>query len=251
MTQLRLENLTTVENIKAFLAGLVVSAFEARGNAPVRLTYVGGEFAKIVGVTFEKQLNSLADSGQLSLPRSRRKLAQFVVAYCSDIFDITENPAGVYFVAPKGYGEGASPEPTGSSQASLRFHRAVWAAFIRPIDDKRRFLNLDQIGFTDAFEKPALGNWREIPKAAVLGAARGAKVDGAELQARIEQWAADSDVPISRLVIASKPLRQGGYAGEGVGQLGKLLDLIDALPVQVAAQWSIPATVLKHLRDKR
>lgn len=244
------ENLTSIETIKTFLAGLVAAAFESGGNVPVRLTYIGGEFAKSVGSTFEKRLNVMADEGKMpSLPRSQRKLAQFIEAYCTDIFEISQDPAGVYFVSPKS--DGASQAaPVERAHATLRFHRAVWAAFIRPIEGKRRFLNLDQIGFTDTMEKPTTGNWHEIPKTAVLGVASGVEVDGVDLQNRIEQWAGEAGVPISQLVLAPKPSHHASRRADSC-QLDRLLDLIDSLPPDIAAHWSIPADVLQHLRNAR
>lgn len=240
------QTLVSIESIKIYLAGLVAAASDNRGGAPVRLTYVGGEFAKTVGMPFEQHVSALADSGQLTVPRTCRKLAPFVRAYCEDIFAVSEDPAGVYFVAPLGPGgEGAPRAAPPRLAPMLRFHRAIWAAFIRPLDGKRRFLNLDKIGFTDAAEPPADGNWREIEERFVLGLAPGAAIDGAVLQSRIEEWSRETGVALSRLVIGARPSKAPGR------QLDQLLEIIDALPAALAASWHIPAAVLKHLRDAR
>ncbi|RYY28420.1 MAG: hypothetical protein EOP62_04295 [Sphingomonadales bacterium] len=243
------EHLCSIDSIKIYLAGLVDAAFDDRKGAPVRLTFVGGEFAKRVGVPFERHLNALADCEQIALPRARRRLAPFVETYCQDILAITEKPAGVYFVAP--FGADGTDLVAVSDRALLRFHRAVWAAFIRPLDGKRRFLNLDRVGFTDAAEPPALGNWLEITGNYVLGAPSDAQVDGIEVQNRIEQWASDNGASVSKLIMAPKPERAAARPRSASGQLEQLLAIVDALPPAVAAGWSIPVAVLKHLRDAR
>lgn len=236
--------LSSTESIKIYLAGLVSVASDNRDGEPVRLTYVGGEFAKNVGVPFEKHVTALADSDQIAVPKTRRKLAPFVQGYCEDILALTENPSGVYFISLlSAHGSGASRSAATSVPATLRFHRAVWAAFIRPLDGKRRFLNLDRIGFTDAGEAPADGNWREIEERFILGLAPGVPVEGIELQERIERWTQEAQIPISRLVISAKPPREISR------NLDQLFEIIDALPAPLISSWSIPAAVLKHLRD--
>jgi len=238
--------LSSIDSIKSYLAGLVSAAFDGRGGVPVRLTYVGGEFAKAVGVTFEKHLMALAESDQVAVPHPRRKLAPFVGAYCKDIFAVTEGPPGVYFVSPLASAEGAAVGvPTPHASATLRFRRAVWAAFIRPLEGERRFLNLDKIGFSNAAEMPTEGSWREIEERFILGLAPNSPVDGVSLQSRIEEWARHAEIPISRLVVDAKPPRVPSR------HLEQLLEIIDALPAPIAAEWSIPAAVLKHLRDAR
>lgn len=239
-------SLSSIESLKIYLAGLVGVASDNRNGDPVRLTYVGGEFAKNVGLPFEKHVTALADCGQIAVPKARRKLAQFVQAYCDDIFTITEDLPGVFFVAPAGTGEARARRASGSpTQATLRFHRAAWTAFIRPLDGKRRFLNLDRIGFTDSAEAPNEGNWREIDQRFILGLAPGAPVDGLKLQERIEEWAQETQVPISRLVIGAKSPRGPSR------HLELLFEIIDGLPAPLAASWAIPAAVLKHLREDR
>lgn len=238
------ETLSTMESIKSYLVGLVDAAFDSRAGEPVRLTYVGGEFAKTVGVPFEKHVTALAERNQIAVPKTRRKLAPFVEAYCDDIFKLIKDPAGVYFVSPLSRGEGSAPRPgVAHTPAALRFHRAIWAAFIRPLEGKRRFLNLEKLGFTDAGDRPEGANWQEIEERFILGLASGAPVDGSELQARIEEWARNAGVPISHLVIGAKPPRERSR------QLEQLFEIIDALPTPLAASWSIPAAVLKHLRN--
>ena len=79
----------TLESIKACLAGLVREATKADSGRSVRLTHVGGEFAKETGVAFEKRLAMMAESGQTAVPVQKRKLAAFVEAYCSDMLDLT------------------------------------------------------------------------------------------------------------------------------------------------------------------
>lgn len=240
------ETLSSIESIKSHLAGLVQVASDQRGGVPVRLTYVGGEFVKAVGSPFEKHVTALADRELLVLPKSRRKLANFVEAYCQDIFELTKDGAGISFVTPSGrHTEEATRTKTRSEPAALRFHRAVWAAFIRPLEGTRRFLNLDSIGFTNAAEMPEEGNWREIEEEFIVGLAPGLPVNGSELQSRIERWAQHAGVEISRLVTGPNPPR------ERLNHLEQLFEIIEALPPQVAASWAVPALVLKHLRDAR
>lgn len=239
--------LSSIESLKAYLAGLVRAATDSQDGKPVLLTYVGGEFMKTFGVTFDKYLTALVDEGQISVPRVRRKLVPFVEYYCYDILKVLEDPPGTHRVVPldkvKDPNSQSGLREAGSS--ALRFHRSVWAAFIRPLDGKRRYLNLDQIGFTDATEPPADGDWKEIAQKFVMGAAADARVNGPELEARIEEWARESNIPITKLIMTSAP------AKAPTGRLASLLDLIDTLPDDVAQQWAIPAAVLKHLRSQR
>jgi hypothetical protein len=234
--------LASIDNIKAWLAGVVRTASDARNGAPVMLTFVGGEFVKAAGATFEKHMTALADQGLVAVPKSRRKLAPFVEVYCDDILVTEASAAGSVLVLPRDPHGGA---PVAAAAATLRFHRAVLTAFIRPLEGKRRFLNLDQIGFTDVAERPPGERWKEIDAKFVLGADPKAAIDGAALQARIEEWAQGADVPISRLVVKTPPTREVG------GHFTQLLEIIDALPPAIADQWSIPAAVLKHLRHQR
>jgi hypothetical protein len=241
----------SVESLKAYLAGVVRTATDSRNGEPVILTFVGGEFMKTTGTTFEKHLTALADHGQVTIPKRRRKLAQFIEAYCEDMLVTTKSAAGTYHVSP------IDPEADAGEitvvealvPSAFRFQRAVWAAFIRPLDGKRRFLNLDQIGFTDALEAPGGGNWKEIPEQFILGADADARINGEELGARIEEWARGADVPVSKLVMSPPPMKAA--ANSPTGPLVELLKIIDALPDDVAAQWSIPVSVLKHLRNSR
>jgi hypothetical protein len=159
---------------------------------------------------------------------------------------VVEDPIGVYFVSPLSASEGAVASlPEQGTSSSLRFHRAVWAAFIRPLENEKRFLNLDNIGFTNSAEIPSGGNWREIEKRFILGVAPNAPVDGADLQSRIEEWANHADVPISKLLVGTAPSRETSR------HLEQLLTIIDSIPASLLAEWSIPASVLKHLRNSR
>lgn len=240
-----LEPLTSVDTIKAFLAGLVVSAINVKGPK-VQLTVIGGEFAKITGAPFEKHLNTLAEQGLIAVPKPKRKLATFVESYCQELIGMERSATGTWLVFPL---ERAGEQPTittaPSLSSSLRFKPAVWAAFIRPIAAAHRFLNLEQIGFTDSDEQPAGGTWREIDRELVVGAELGAPVDGEEVQARIERWAASASVPLSALTVAPTRVRDLSRP------LEQLLDIIDGLPMPLLASWSIPAAVLKHLRQAR
>lgn len=236
--------LASLEGIKGCLIGILKDA--ATPAAPkVHLTYLGGKFAKSAGSSFEQHLNNLASDGVISMPVSKRKMVPFFKAYCQDQVGVDHLETGAFVAFLKDSVEG-TPVPALDEQLSMRaplkFKRPVWAAFIRPIGQGRRFLNLDQIGFTDQEAPPSDGNWKEIAPNFVLGAAPDATIDGVDLQLKIKNWARAADVPLSHLIqTAATPSTRGK-------SLGALLDIIDALPPQVAASWSIPASVLKHLR---
>lgn len=239
------QTLSTIESIKIYLTGLVASAFDAAHEKPVRLTYIGGEFAKSVHMPFEKYVTTLAEREQITVPIMRRKLAPFVANYCNDVLRLTRDDGGVYFVSPLASNEvDKSQVSVVQTPAQLRFHRAVWAAFIRPLEG-RRFLNLDKIGFTDSATEPQDGDWREIESRFILGLAPNAPVDGTLLQKRIEEWALHAEIPISRLAVEAK------FPNEQSRSLEQLFAIIDSLPTPLAATWSIPAAVLKHLRNAR
>ncbi|TFW13998.1 hypothetical protein EGY25_01960 [Brevundimonas intermedia] len=241
-----LATLCSIEAINAFLVGVVRTASDARAGEPVILTFVGGEFVRSSGTTFDRHLTTLVDQGLLSIPKSRRKLAPFIEYYSTDFLSLSANPPGNYFVVPKQtVGPDAGQPLRHAEVTTLRFHRAVWAAFIRPLDGKRRFLNLDQIGFTDADAPPSSGSWKEINPDFVLGVSADTTIDDADLQHRIEAWASKEGVQVSKLLRTSAPTRTSS------DRLTQLLDLIDLLPPEIAMDWSIPASVLKHLRAAR
>lgn len=236
-------SLSSIDSIKAYLAGVVATAAKNRGPK-VELTYVGGEFRKMAGLPFEHHLNMLAEQEALNVPKPKRKLADFIETYCADLIDRERSTAGTWLVFPRDLTGPAEPSPSqASSPAMLRFKPAVWAAFLRPVAAGHRYLNLEQIGFTDADEMPAGGLWKEIERRFVLGIAPNDPVDGAKVQRQIEAWASEAAVPISLLMVSvpkdvARPLRE-------------LLDLIDTLPIDLAMSWSIPAAVLKHLSRAR
>lgn len=239
--------LASLEGIKGCLIGMIKTA--ATDDAPkVHLTYLGGEFAKLAGASFEKHLNDLASDGTISMPVSKRKMVPFFKTYCHDQVGVERLATGAFVAFLKEGAEGVpaqAPAEQAPTRAPLKFKRPVWAAFIRPIAHGKRFLNLDQIGFTDQDAAPGDGSWKEIAPDFVLGAAPDAVIDGVEVQSRIESWARTVDVPLSQLILTpSTPASHGK-------SLSALLDLVDSLPPQIAASWSIPASVLKHLRHAR
>lgn len=239
--------LASLEGIKGCLIGMIKTA--ATPAAPkVHLTYLGGEFAKLAGGSFEQHLNDLASDGSISIPVSKRKMVPFFKTYCHDQVGVERLDTGAFVAFLKEGGEEAAvvaPAEQAATRAPLKFKRPVWAAFIRPIGQGRRFLNLDQIGFTDQDTQPPESNWKEIPANFVLGAAPDAPIDGVDVQSRIESWARAADVPLSHLILSAATPSTHGKS------LSALFDIIDALPPQVAASWSIPASVLKHLRHAR
>jgi hypothetical protein len=238
------DTLTSIESIRTYLAGAVGAASQARSGSPVRLTFIGGEFRKSVGAPFEEHVNRLADRGLVSLPRSRRKLAPFVETHCRDLLSLQEEAGGIHFVSPAVAPPPGEQQHTSSAVAPLRFNRAVWAAFIRPLEGRRRFLNLDKIGFTDAADPPPGGDWREIEPRFVLGLPAHAPIDGDKLQAHIVEWAAQAGVPLSVLLLEQKASVRKRT------RLDQLLDVVDLLPQSIAASWVIPVSVLTYLRDR-
>lgn len=218
---------------------MVTAAAKSRGPK-VELTYVGGEFRRLAGMPFERHLTILAEEDVLTIPKSHRKLADFIEAYCHEFIARERSSAGTWLVFPtehKGAADAHVPSP--GPTAMLRFKPAVWAAFVRPLNAGHRYLNLEQIGFTDNDGAPTSGLWKEIGREYILGVEQDAPVDGPAVQDRIEAWAGASAVPLSALTISTT---------KGVDRpLKQLLDLIDMLPPEVAANWSIPAAVLKHL----
>jgi hypothetical protein len=218
----------------------------------ILLSYVGGEFNKAVGTTFEKHLSDLAERKLVDVSPPKRKMISFIHAYCDELIDTERSPGNHYFVFPKGTGqeagsplEGARSDEVQSSPTLLKFKKAVWTAFIRPLSDGRRFLNLEHIGFTDSSSLPNDGQWVEIEKEFILGLQANEAVDAPKLQGLIEAWSCKMGIPISRLVVS--PL-----SAPTVGRhLKALYDIIDTLPPSLAAQWEIPASVIKHLRQAR
>lgn len=236
-------SLSSIDSIKAYLAGVVTTAANSRGPK-VELTYVGGEFRRLAGIPFERHLTILAEEDVLSVPKPKRKLADFIAAYCNDLIARERSPAGTWLVFPSQHGgAGGTHPPQASPAAMLRFKPAVWAAFIRPLSSGHRYLNLEHIGFTDNDGTPGEGLWREIDRSYILGAGKDEPIDGAAVQARIEAWAGAAAVPLSTIMVST--------AKDAARPLKQLLDLIDALPPEIAATWSIPAGVLKHLARSR
>lgn len=243
--------LASIDALKSYLVGVVNAAAHSDRGPKVLLSYVGGEFNKLVGTPFEKHVTDLAEKKLIDVSPSKRKMISFIEAYCSDLIDFERMPGNHYIVFPRASTEKAAPiggvVPNGIAKAPaiLKFKRAVWAAFIRPLGEGRRFLNLGQIGFTDAATMPSEGQWKEIDKAYILGLQHDDPVDAEKLQALIEAWAAHAQVPISKLIITpASPSIEGRH-------LKALYEVIDALPAPLAEQWLIPAAVIKYLRRAR
>lgn len=236
--------LSSLDSLKAYLAGVVTVAANSRGPK-VELTYVGGEFRRLAGMTFERHLTVLAEEKVLSVPKPKRKLADFIEAYCSELISRERSEAGTWLVYPAQHGgtDAHAPSTKVGGPAALRFKPAVWAAFIRPLKSGHRYLNLEQIGFTDNDGAPTGGLWKEIDPAHILGAEQNEPVDGTAVQSQIEAWANAAGVPLSTLLVST--------AKEPARPLKQLLELIDMLPPEVSATWSIPALVLKHLARAR
>lgn len=236
--------LSSLDALKAYIAGVVTAAANSRGSK-VELTYVGGEFRRLAGITFERHLNVLAEENILVVPKPKRKLADFIQAYCNDLIARERSASGTWLVYPtQNDARDAPASPTTKSvPGALRFKPAVWAAFVRPLKSGRRYFNLDQIGFTDAEVAPSTGRWREINTVHILGAELGEHIDGAAVQKQIEGWAAAAEVPLPDLLVS--------IAKAPSSPLDQLLDLINSLPPEILASWNIPAAVLKHLARPR
>jgi hypothetical protein len=242
--------LSSIEALRSYLVGVINAAAHSERGPKILLSYVGGEFNKAVGRTFEKHLTDLAERNLIDISPPKRKMISFIHSYCDELIDTERQPGNHYVVFPKGsnlVGEAVRVEAINveSAPSPLKFKRAVWAAFIRPISDNRRFLNLDQIGFTDSSTPPLNGQWVEIEKEFVLGLGTDEPVDANKLQGLIEAWASKTGTSISRLVVVPASTPTIG------GHLKALFDIIDVLPPVLAAQWEIPAAVIKHLRQAR
>lgn len=236
-------SLSSIDSLKAYLADVVATAVKNRGPK-VELTYVGGEFRKITGLTFEHYLNGLAEQEVLVIPKAKRKLAEFIESYCGDLIGRQRSTAGTWLVYPAGLTTSAEAAMSQAGPpAVMRFKPAVWAAFLRPVAAGHRFLNLEQIGFTDVDQAPAVGQWKEIDGRYILGVKPDEPVDGGKVQSHIEAWAREATVPLPLLMVSP--------AKDVARPLQQLLDLIDILPPDVAQSWSIPAAVLKHLSRAR
>jgi len=243
--------LASIDALKSYLVDVVNAAAHSDRGPKVLLSYVGGEFNKLVGTPFEKHVTDLAEKKLIDLSPSKRKMISFIEAYCADLIEFERMPGNHYIVFPRAGAQKPASDGDAASDgltkapSVLKFKRAVWAAFIRPLGEGRRFLNLGQIGFTDAATMPGEGQWKEIDRAFILGLQHDDPVDAGKVQASIEAWAAQAQVPISKLVIASaSPSAEGRH-------LKALYEIIEALPAPLAEQWPIPAAVIKYLRRAR
>ncbi|HEX7852517.1 MAG TPA: hypothetical protein VF503_02370 [Sphingobium sp.] len=243
--------LSSIEALRSYLVGVVSTAAHSERGPRVLLSYVGGEFNKAVGTTFDKHLTALAEKKLVDVSPPKRKMINFIQAYCDDLIGYERMAGNHYVVFPhssngqSGTGAHTPSESVSLTPSILKFKRAVWAAFIRPLSEGRRFLNLDQIGFTDATSVPSGANWKEIDKAFILGLQPNDPVDAVKLQSTIEAWATQAQVSLTKLITPSPSHPSFGR------HIKALFDIIDTLPAPLAEQWSIPAAVIKHLRNAR
>jgi hypothetical protein len=237
-------SIAAIEEIKAILLHIVRDGLKDRPDG-VHLTWVGGEFARRKAAPFEQYVNFLVMRDSAPIPLSARKMAPFIQKYCLDVFDLRQLAEQTYVVrltTSSSVPSNNAGEPTPTVE-SKKFKRGIWPAFIRPIEEgKRRFVNLDQFVFTDAARKPR-GNWMEVGSQFVASLSADAPVDSLGIQTKISAWADDNGVLIDNLLATDIET-----ANEGPS-VSDLIRIIHGLPHSVSQNWSIPADVLRHLRN--
>lgn len=231
-----------LEDVRSTLVEIVTRGLENRPDG-VHLTYVGSEFARRKNVAFEQYLNFLAIQGRLDVPSSARKMVPFIDRYCGDLFEVDHPKTGTELLRLKRT-QDKRTEITIQPAPNHKYKKPVWAAFIRPLAaDYRRFLSIDNFGFTDAKRKPAGDVWVEIKRDFISETPIEEPIDGPLVQARISEWAIENNVDLNVLVDSS-PTASFDRAKPSTRDLVRI---IRALPPQVAAKWLIPAEVLLTL----
>jgi hypothetical protein len=234
-----------LEDVRSTLLEIVTHGLANRPDG-VHLTYVGAEFAKRKNVAFEQYLNILAVQGKVALPPSSRKMVPFIERFCSDLFDIKHPKTGTELLQLRPAADRQS-DPV-AALPNHKYKKGVWAAFIRPLaTDYRRFLNMENLGFTDVKRKPPGEVWLEIKREFISETPIDEPIDGPLVQGRISDWALSNHVDLDAL-IDSSPSASFDRKRPSVRDLVRI---IKAMPPEVAAKWEIPAEVLLHLEVGR
>ncbi|CAL1690586.1 hypothetical protein MMB232_00715 [Brevundimonas subvibrioides] len=198
---------------------------------------VGVVFRQRLGVPFEQFVTFQVLQNGVKIPNPKRKMLPFIQEYMTDQVEVVirENGTAIAKVID---------EPPIAPDMPV-YQKSVWVAFLRPIRLRtRRFLKLDDhVGFTDlpAGTQPQ-PHWVEVLPGDTLGASPTDPVDTLAVHHAIQAWLDRTGTDLSKVVVrpASAALSS---------RLQQLFEVIEALPVDVAAQWQIPATVLLHLKD--
>jgi hypothetical protein len=237
--------LASIEDIISEIVN-IIRVSQASRPGPVQMTYVGGQFGKIVGVPFEQYVNYIALSKRVDIPRQHRKMVPFIKAYSGGRLIVEELPSGTFTIdeAEAAAPPGESNEAPLAADRQIRFKKGVWLAFIRPLEaGKRRYLNLnDRAGFTDVPGAASDPAWKEVERSYILGIPQDQLIDPPQVVAQITAWAQQKDIPLGDLHERAIAPRLKSAS------LADLARIIDCLPSDVTAQWFIPADVIRHLR---
>lgn len=243
--------LPTIDSLKSDLLEIVRLGQITRPEG-VHLSWVGSEFNKRKGATFETFLSYLAiQNATVDIPHTQRKLGEFLRGQCADIVDIELPSNGSMIIREKLRYPTTAPVRSsdaamvtgGSGSNTPRFRKGVWSAFIRQVEVGRfRNLNLRTGNFIDSEAVVQGEEWKEIDRAYIIGYAPDEPIDANLVQQKIEQWATAVGVDTHQII-----------AGEAVSDAKKpsltdLARIIETLPANVASSWMIPAEVLRHLR---
>jgi hypothetical protein len=233
----------TLEEVGNYIVDLIREGLERRPEGVV-LTYIGAQFSKLTGASFEQYLNHLSLSGRAEVPHGSRKLVPFIESFLRDRVLLTRDPIKGTDVAQLIVTNGfEAVGPARAVDAIRKYKRPVWAAFVRPLPDGyRRFLNVEEMEFKDAERKPNGTAWKEIPKLLIAGIPIDQPIDGPLVQANIGKWAASTDTDLDMLSA------QDGFDTVFGPSIYDLQKIINALPTDVSVRWSIPADVIRYLR---
>ena len=221
---------------------LVASVREAQSgdSGPVYLKRVGSIFSKRTGATFEQFVNYEVITKNANVSLSSRKMAPFIEEFCNSLLRLSKDEKGEIRV------DIADAADEHNHPKGIVYQKAAWVAFIRPIPPHtRRYLKLSpRIGFADIPEgdRPE-EEWLEICAEDTLAAPAESRIEPELVQAKISAWLARTGLQPDAIAV------QPNEEAASTNGLEALLSIIDSLPSSVAAQWSIPASVLRHLRS--
>jgi hypothetical protein len=235
-----------IQDVRDTILGIVRGGIEQRPDG-VHLTFVGAQFARIKGLSFEQYMGFLDYSKRAIIPIEQRKLLPFISSNLGDFLSIVrDSETGSEKVVML-----HQPDPKSAGLSSFaissttRFKRPVWAAFVRPLPEGyRRFVNLGDVTFKDASRKPNGTDWIEVEAQYIVQTPVGEAINGPLVQANIGEWAREKSIDIENFVSdESSDLLSGA-------SLSDLVKIIRALPIDVTQRWSIPADVFRHLKTR-
>ena len=227
----------------------IISDRSSINPAGVRLTQVGADFSKRMSLPFEAYVASAALLREENVPPEKRKMRQFIEAYCSAEIELSPdksgNPSARLKLAPSANVEKFAAQPS-SSEFNVRYKKGVFLAFVRPLTaGLSRFINLgEKPGFTDIRgDHPPEKDWIMVESEFIAAIPITAAIDVPSVISRLKLWQVKHSIKEKDLIETSRPFIPKS-------RLDVFVSLIEKLPEHIISNWQVPASVLKALSEE-